>query len=103
MKNILKQLNEKTTLVLNWLMFSSQDSTKFASTVKGSAVYALIVAVAPLLHFNGAPELIDKLISLVVAVGQVASAVWAIYGAMRKVGTTLGGTNAVLNDRMLNN
>lgn len=85
----------------NWLILSSADSTNLSATLKGSLVFTLITALASALHINGITDVANNSVSVIVAGGQFVSAVYALFGALRKVKRTVGGTNAVLKDPTL--
>lgn len=92
MKNILGFL----IVASQWLVKSSKDKTKFSATIKGSAYYLLVMAIAGAIGVNGLEEGADSLVDLLVAIGQVITAVYAVYGAVRKIDLTARGRNSVL-------
>lgn len=96
--------------VWNWLVLSSNDPSKtslFVKGILGSASVALLLVLG-IFHYSVQPEQISNLIDLIVlavnatltAVSYVATAIalWAtVWGAVRKLYTSLSGTNAVIN------
>lgn len=87
--------------ILNWIMLSSQDSTKVSLTLK-STLTLLVTA----LTIIGLPKaelgtLADQIVTLVQGVLVVVSAATGVWGMVRKINTTMGGTNSVLNDPSL--
>lgn len=84
--------------IWNWIILSSEDSTKLSLTLK-SALTLLVTA----LTIIGLPKaelgaLADQIVTLVQDLLMVISAVTGVWGLMRKINTTMGGTNSVLND-----
>lgn len=89
-----------STLGINWLVYSSKDSAQFSRTIKGSILFLIASALAT--HFGiDVTEITDSFLALVVELGKVATAGYAVWGAFNKVRSTLGRTNAVLNDQQL--
>lgn len=85
----------------NWLVLSSADANKLSATITGSIWFTIISTIATLMHIDGFSNVADHGISFLVGAGQFISAAYALYGAIRKVKRTVGGTNAVLNDQLL--
>lgn len=79
-------------------MLSSADPAKLSATVKGSVWFAVLTALTSVFHVNGLSDVADHGISFVVGAGQFVTAAYALYGALRKVKRTVGGTNLVLKD-----
>lgn len=88
---------------LQWLVVSSADPGKVSLMIKGVlyGILPTIVALAGLAHVT-IPEnetltgAIDGLaLTIQYGLGAIAS-ILAAYGAIRKIGTTLNGTNAVI-------
>lgn len=88
-------------LVWNWLVYSSKNSDKVSATMHGSTLFIVATALANALQIDGFADVANSSVALVVVLSQLAGAIYALLGALRKVKRTLGGTNAVLNDRLL--
>lgn len=88
---------------LQWLVASSKDPGKFSLFIKGLAAFVipLIVALANLTHLAlPGPEAItiafDSLSLVVYYILGAISLVAMAWGGVRKIWTTLNGTNAVI-------
>ncbi len=85
----------------NWLVISSADSDKLSSTLKGSIVFVILTALASTLHISGFTEASNSFVDALVEVCRAVAAIYACYGAFRKVSRTVGGTNEMLKDRTI--
>lgn len=81
-----------------WLITSSKDNTKLSATSIGFAVYAFVSLMAG--HFALGPEdvkaMTDGIDNFALTLGQLLSAGYTLWGAYRKVKTTVTGENAVI-------
>lgn len=82
--------------VWNWLILSSADENKLSATIKGSAIFTIAIAVASIFHID-LSNISTSLVSLIVALSQICGALYAAYGAIRKLYRTFKSTNKVLN------
>lgn len=89
-------------LILHWIVLSSEDSSKISKSILGFG--SLVISFLVFAHVNtsGMPELLQAFITFVDWALKAISAAVTVWGMFRKVSSTLGGTNAVLNDRQLN-
>lgn len=82
---------------IHWLVYSSANANKYSTTIKG-VLGSVITALA---FFNIPTDafipLVDIIVNTILAIAGAISALSVLFGAIRKVKTTLGGTNAVLN------
>lgn len=88
---------------LVWLVLSSQNPQKVSLTVKSflTAATTYIVFFAGILHFNiGASDVaiaIDNIVKVISDILMVISSAATAWAFIRKIGTTLNGTNKVIN------
>lgn len=88
------------TKISYWLIRSSEDPSKWSAFVKGIGG-AIITAMTMInLDTSGMPELVQELSTVAQYLALLMSSMYAMFGAIRKVKTTLLGTNKVLNDRI---
>ncbi len=90
--------------IVNWLVFSSKDSTKFSLALKSFGTL-VITALTVVFRFYNVPmptadltAIVDTGIALTQAILMVVSFLTTLYGLFRKLWTTYKGTNAVIND-----
>ncbi len=89
--------------IITWILLSSKDPNKVSLGIRatGAAFVTYIVFFAGLFHLNiGESELsglIDALAQLAGLILQSITAVMAIVGFVRKIYSTIKGTNKVLN------
>ncbi len=89
------------TKIWQWLVLSSKDPSKVSLAIKGAGgvIISVLVAVAGITHLQvGSAELtaiLDSIISIFDAMLLVVSGVVTLWGAIRKVYTSIKGTNQV--------
>jgi hypothetical protein len=84
--------------IWNWLVLSSADENKVSATVKGSAAFIIVSVIAQTLGIDGVSEVADHGVSLLVEFVRFVSALYLLYGGVRKVAKTALGSNRVLNN-----
>ena len=91
MKNILDKF-------LNWLLLSSQDANQWSLTIKGATVaIPTILVFANLAHLQVTSDsltaVIDAVSNVVLYIGGGISACVTAYGLIRKLASTILGSN----------
>lgn len=84
---------------LTWVLYSSTNADKISLTVKG----AMVAIVPILMHFFPMADLSQLTEGIVMLVQQVLgliATIMLVYGGIRKLVTTVRGTNAVLGSHM---
>ncbi len=85
-----------------WLVKSSVNADQWALTVKGflSGIVPVLLIVLNLTHvkFNDSQvtDIVDFVVQIVAGVGTLVSTAVMVFGLLRKIGTTLTGTNEVV-------
>lgn len=88
--------------IIQWIFLSSNDAEKLSTMIKGLAGFIpTAVLFLSFIHLNVEPgtlqALIDALVTTVTAIGALVSGFYVLYGAARKVYTSIVGTNDVVN------
>lgn len=83
-----------------WLIRSSEDPTKWSAFIKGTGGAIITALTLTNIDVSGMPELVQELSTVAQYSALLVSSVYAMFGAVRKVKTTLLGTNKVLNDNI---
>lgn len=83
-----------------WIIRSSEDSKKWSSMVKGLAATVIPILAILNLDTSGFSDVFENLAIFAEYLALAITSGWAVWGAIRKVKTTILGTNAVLNDRV---
>jgi hypothetical protein len=84
-------MKQNLTIFWNWLVWSSKDPNKLALTVKGAVPYILIMLTWKGIYVEGDSlnQFVDMSINGIVALVQFVTAVMTVYGAGRKIHTTI--------------
>lgn len=89
-------------LAWSWLVYSSTNSAKLSASIKG-AIATVLVVVSTLagdvnisLLGDNVNQIIDGALAGVQALVGLVSSVYMVFGLVRKIVTTLKGTNAVI-------
>lgn len=109
MKNTLKKIGSVIIILLQrslaWLLLSSKNPNEWGLTLKASLGYGAswLVTIVGLTHLHvPGPELvsqvIDAIVAFIVTTGQWVSLAITTYGIVRKLITTIFGSNAVVNE-----
>jgi len=89
-------------LIWNWLIKSSADADRISLTVKGSLLSIIPIAIFVFKAFNievGSDQLnlvTDSIVALIGIFAALVSSVQIAVGMIRKIWTTLDGTNSVI-------
>lgn len=89
-------------LALDWLLRSSKDPAKMATSVKGALLYLvpLVIIIAPMFGVNLKPDGVDTFINDIAEVVKIfftiVSAGTTFYGLARKIYLSVTGKNEVL-------
>lgn len=83
--------------VISWIVYSSKNSEKFSLTLRG----ILLTVVTFATHFFPEvdfPLLVESIVLFVQQALTLIGTAMMVWGAVRKIITTVNGSNAVLND-----
>lgn len=89
-------------LIWNWLVKSSADADKISLTVKGGLLSIIPIAIFVFKAFNieiGTDQLnsvADSVVALIGIFAAIVSSIQIAVGMIRKIWTTLDGTNSVI-------
>lgn len=90
--------------IWNWVVFSSVNEDKIAATVKGflGVAVAIVTNILIIGHFNIDPAAVqgvaDQVLVTLQAILLAISSLVGLVGFLRKIWTTLSGTNQVINN-----
>ena len=78
--------------IKNWVLYSSANPQKVSLTLKASIPFLVLLGLGQ--YVNDAGNMIDAIVYMIVAVGQLLSGASLIHGIVRKIYLTATGQSA---------